>query len=107
LAPLHLRVFEKHTTTYSTWEKRLLNDELRERTLWLNALRNLDTAPPGEVEQIGPDTASSSTDEISISLTWQGAKSVKSLLDPLLALLALPYMGISNEPQTSAFGEPL
>ena len=46
---------------------------------------------PGEAEQIGPDTASSSADEIPRSLTQQGAKSARSPLDTLLALLALTY----------------
>ena len=68
-----------------------MKDEPQEETPWLNALRNLDTAGPGEAEQIGPDTASSSAAEISKSLTQQGAKSAKSLLNTLLALLALPH----------------
>ena len=46
--------------------------------------KTLDTASPGEAEQIGPDTAFSTTDESSISLTQQGAKSAKSLLNTLL-----------------------
>jgi hypothetical protein len=40
----------------------------------------------------------------------RGAKSATRAFErllALLALLALPYMGISNEPQTNAFGEPL
>ena len=70
-----------------------MKDESQERTLWLTALQNLDTATPGEAKQIGPDTASSSADEISKSLTQQGAKSAKSSLDTLLELLALPNSG--------------
>jgi hypothetical protein len=54
-------------------------------------MKNLNTATPGEAKQIGSDTASSSTDEISKSLTQQGDKSAKSPLDTLLALLALPH----------------
>jgi hypothetical protein len=42
---------------------------------------------PGEAEQIGPDTASSSAEEIFKSLTWQGAKGARSLLSTLLSLL--------------------
>jgi hypothetical protein len=41
---------------------------------------------PGEAEQIGTDTASCSAAEISKSLTWQGAKSARSLQSTLLAL---------------------
>jgi hypothetical protein len=91
LAPRHLRVFEEHKTTHPTEERRLLKVEPQERILWLNALRNLNTATPGETEQISRDTASSSADAISKSLTQQGAKSAKSRLDTLLALLALPH----------------
>jgi hypothetical protein len=60
-------------------------------TPWLNALRNLDTATPGEAEKIGPDTDFSCGDELSKFLNQQGAKSAKSPLDTLLALLALPH----------------
>ena len=82
-------VFEKHTTIHETDERRLLKDEPHERTLWLTALKNLNTANPGEAaRQIGPDTVSSSADVISRSLIQQSGKSA---LSTLLALLALPH----------------
>jgi hypothetical protein len=65
-----------------------LKDELQEKTPWLNALRHLDTATPGEAERIGPVTASTSADEISEVLTQQGAKSASRMSR---GLLALPY----------------
>jgi hypothetical protein len=88
LAPRYLRVLEKHTTTYSTWERRLLEGEPQKDTLAINAMRNLNTATPGEAKQIGSDTASS-TDEISKSLTQQGDKGAKSPLD-IFEGIALP-----------------
>jgi hypothetical protein len=88
LAPRHLRVLEKHTTTYSTYEKRIFKNEAQEGTPCLNARRNLDTAPPSEAEQIGLDTVSSSADEISKLLNQQGAKSARRVFKGLLALLA-------------------
>jgi hypothetical protein len=69
----------------------LLKDEPHERIPWLNALRNLDTATPGEAGHIGADTDSYCEDELSKFLDQKGAKSAKSPLDTLLALLALPY----------------
>jgi hypothetical protein len=72
-----------------------LKDEPQERTLWLSALRNLDTASPSEAEQIGPDTVSSSADEISKLLNQQGDKSARRVLRTLLALLSLPNIGTS------------
>jgi hypothetical protein len=65
---------------------------LKKDTLAINVMRNLNTATPGEAKQIGSDTASSSTDEISKSLTQQGDKSAKSPLSSLLALLALCWI---------------
>jgi hypothetical protein len=65
---------------------------LKKDTLAINAMRNLNTATPGEAKQIGSDTASSSTDEISKSLTQQGDKSAKRVAKRLLSLLSLPHI---------------
>jgi hypothetical protein len=71
-----------------------LKDEPQERTRWLTALHTSGHCAPSDAEQIDPH-ASSSVDEISKSLTRQGAKSAKSPSDNLLALLSLPHIGIS------------
>jgi hypothetical protein len=65
---------------------------LKKDTLAINAMRNLNTATPGEAKQIGSDTASSSTDEISKSLTQQGDKSARRVAKRLLSLLSLPHI---------------
>jgi hypothetical protein len=49
------------------------------------------TQRPGEASQIGPDTDSLSADEISESLTQQGAKSDRREFRRLLSLLALSH----------------
>jgi hypothetical protein len=41
LAPPHLKVFEKYTTTWSTWERQLVEAEPQEGTSLLHAFRNL------------------------------------------------------------------
>ncbi len=68
-----------------------MKDEPQERTRWLAALKNLGTATPGEAEQMGPDTTSSSEDEVSESLIQRGAK---SLLDTLLHFCHCLILGI-------------
>lgn len=70
----------------------MFENEASEGTLCLDTQRSLDTAALGEAEQVGPDTASSSADEVSKSLTQQSDISANSLLSTLLALLALPHI---------------
>jgi hypothetical protein len=53
---------------------------------WLETLKNLDTETRQEVEIVS-DATSSSTTELSESLTQQGAESAKSPFGTLLALL--------------------
>jgi len=52
VAPPHLRVFGKHSTTYLIEERRLLKDEPQEGTPWLTALKNPDTVTSGEAEYL-------------------------------------------------------
>jgi len=61
LAPHHLWVLEK-LTTYIPRGEWAIEASISRNERWLNALRNLTTATPGEAEQIGPDTASEPDD---------------------------------------------
>jgi hypothetical protein len=64
-----------------------VKDTPRQGTPWLDVLKNMDARAISEAEN-SLDVASSSVDEISVSLTQRGAKSAKRRQKRLLALLA-------------------
>jgi hypothetical protein len=68
-----------------------LKDQPQGRTLWLEALKTIDTETTYGAE-IRTDASSPSADELSEFLNQQGAKSAKRVEEGLLSLLAPPHI---------------